>query len=98
LASWTPDGFIGQMFRLVSSYVAPPPGVQAPVLWGTEAHLHELFGSSVTSIASTERTYVFRFESAERRPLSTVQSPALDRVGSGIRVGTIRTVDAQRSG
>src|SRR3954451_12020739 len=54
LASWTPDGFIGQMFRVVSSYV-PPPGVASPVLWGSEDHLAQLFGQQSAEIHSNER-------------------------------------------
>jgi ubiquinone/menaquinone biosynthesis C-methylase UbiE len=65
LASWTPDGFIGQMFRVVSSYVPPPPGVASPVLWGTEDHLAQLFGQQSAEIHSNERVYTFRFRSAE---------------------------------
>ena len=49
LASWTPEGFIGQMFATMKPYVpAPPPGVQPPPLWGSEEHLAELFGDRVT--------------------------------------------------
>jgi len=65
LASWTPDGFIGQMFAVVSRYVAPPAGVATPLLWGTEEHLASLFGDHVTDARSTQRTYTFRFASAE---------------------------------
>jgi len=65
LASWTPDGFIGQMFRLISTYVAPPPGVASPLLWGTEDHIGTLFGARVERVASIERTYTFRFPSAD---------------------------------
>lgn len=65
LASWTPDGFIGQMFRVVSRYVAPPAGVTSPLLWGTEKHLTDLFGDYITEAKSTERVYTFRFNSAE---------------------------------
>jgi SAM-dependent methyltransferase len=65
LASWTPTGFIGQMFRVISGHVAPPAGVQSPLLWGTEAHLSDLFGDAVQQIRSTERTCTFRFASAE---------------------------------
>ena len=46
LASWTPDGFIGQMFGVVSRYVAPPAGVASPLLWGTEEHLADLFADT----------------------------------------------------
>lgn len=65
LASWTPDGFIGQMLRTISAHVPPPPGVASPLLWGTEAHLVELFGHAATAIRSTERTCTFRFTSPE---------------------------------
>src|SRR5436305_11594531 len=65
LASWTPDSFVGQMFRVVSTYVAPPPGVASPLLWGTEDHLGTLFGSQVAHARSTKRVATFRFRSAE---------------------------------
>jgi ubiquinone/menaquinone biosynthesis C-methylase UbiE len=65
LASWTPDGFIGQMFRIVSGYVAPPPGITSPLLWGSTEHLSTLFGSHVAEMSSTERVCTFRYASAE---------------------------------
>jgi SAM-dependent methyltransferase len=64
LASWTPDGFIGELFRTVGAHVPPPAGVPAPMLWGTERHLRELLGDSITSLELTERTFTFRFPSA----------------------------------
>src|SRR5262245_907855 len=65
LASWTPDGFIGELFRTVAAHVPPPPGVPAPMLWGTEAHLHDLLGHGIASLELRERTFTFRFASAE---------------------------------
>jgi ubiquinone/menaquinone biosynthesis C-methylase UbiE len=65
LASWTPDGFVGQMFRVVSRYVAPPAGVASPLLWGTDDHLTRLFGKEIATAHSTERAYTFRFSSAD---------------------------------
>ena len=65
LASWTPDSFIGELFRTVGARVAPPAGLQSPMLWGTEAHLRELFGNALASLAVAERTFTFRFRSAE---------------------------------
>jgi len=65
LAAWTPDGFIGQMFAVVSRYVAPPVGVASPLLWGTEEHLANLFGDQVIDAKSTQRVYTFRFGSPE---------------------------------
>ena len=63
LANWTPEGFIGQLFKTLGKHVAPPPGVQSPALWGTEAHLRSLFGDGA-SIAATKRTFNFRYRSA----------------------------------
>jgi SAM-dependent methyltransferase len=65
LASWTPDGFIGEMFRTTGAYVAPPAGVPSPLLWGTEAHLQDLFGSAATDMRSVERTCTWRFTAPE---------------------------------
>ncbi len=48
LLSWTPDGMVGALFRTMGPFVpAPPPGAQPPPLWGSEAHLDELFGARV---------------------------------------------------
>jgi SAM-dependent methyltransferase len=65
LASWTPEGFIGDLFRTTAKHVPPPAGVSSPMLWGTEAHLRDLFGEEITSLDATERTFTFRFPSAE---------------------------------
>jgi SAM-dependent methyltransferase len=65
LAAWTPDGFIGQMFRTVGRHVPPPAGLRSPVEWGTEARLHELLGRSVSVLTSTPREFVFRFTGPE---------------------------------
>jgi ubiquinone/menaquinone biosynthesis C-methylase UbiE len=64
LASWTPDGFIGEMFRVISAHVPPPAGVASPLLWGTESHLAELFGDHVRQARHVERTCTFRFVTA----------------------------------
>ncbi len=64
VASWTPDGFIGQLFKTVGRHVPPPAGVASPILWGTEAHLREIFGEGVSSLSVTERTFTWRFTSA----------------------------------
>jgi ubiquinone/menaquinone biosynthesis C-methylase UbiE len=64
LASWTPDGFIGEMFRVITSHVPGPAGLSSPLLWGTEARLGELFGTAVTHARHTQRTCAFRFPTA----------------------------------
>ncbi len=65
LANWTPDGFIGNMFRTVGKHVPPPPGIKPPPLWGTEERLRELFGEGVSSLRTTRHSYTFRALSAE---------------------------------
>jgi ubiquinone/menaquinone biosynthesis C-methylase UbiE len=48
LLSWTPEGMIGALFRTMGPFAPPPPpGAQPPPLWGSEAHVHELFGDRV---------------------------------------------------
>jgi SAM-dependent methyltransferase len=65
LACWTPDGFIGETFRVLSKYLPPAPGLQPPVRWGDEAYLDSLFGPAAASITSYRRTAVFRYRSVE---------------------------------
>ena len=65
LVSHTPDGFIGQLFKTIGRHVPPPAGVASPLLWGTEAHLRELFGDDLAAIRTVPRQLVFRYPSAE---------------------------------
>ena len=65
LANWTPDGFIGNAFKTIGKYVAPPAGVKPPSQWGTRARIAELFESHAASIESVQRNFVFRYRSAE---------------------------------
>ena len=62
LANWTPESFIGKIFKTIGKYVPPAAGVKSPALWGNRAHLDTLFGSKVT-IAATNRNFVFRYRS-----------------------------------
>ena len=64
LTCWTPTGFLGQLLRLVASYLPPAAGTRSPLLWGTEAHVAELFRSA-TQIEHTTRMFAFRYRSAE---------------------------------
>ena len=64
LINWTPEGFIGQMFKVLGKHLPPPAGAQPPALWGTEAHLAALFGERADGIAATRRTFNFRYRSA----------------------------------
>lgn len=62
LANWTPGGFIGQLFKTIGKYVPPAPGTTSPAMWGTKAHLKDLFGSNAT-IEAENKNFVFRYKS-----------------------------------
>ena len=48
LLSWTPEGMLGALFRVMGPFAPPPPpGAQPPPLWGSEDHVRELFGDRV---------------------------------------------------
>ena len=64
MANWTPEGFIGQMFKTLGRHVPPPAGAQPPSLWGVERHLQSLFGERAAGIAVTPRMFNFRYRSA----------------------------------
>jgi len=66
LASWTADGFIGDLLRLVARYAPPPPGVRPPVEWGSVARLHELLGDGIAEMRAQEQVHTFRHPSAEQ--------------------------------
>ena len=65
LANWTPDGFIGQLFKTIGKHLPPPAGVKSPALWGTPVRINELFGSHASSIKAEPRNFVFRYRSAQ---------------------------------
>jgi ubiquinone/menaquinone biosynthesis C-methylase UbiE len=62
MANWTPESFIGQLFKTIGKYVPSAPGVKSPALWGSKAHLDALFGSNAT-VAAQAKNFVFRFKS-----------------------------------
>jgi ubiquinone/menaquinone biosynthesis C-methylase UbiE len=95
LVSHTPDGFVGQVFRVNGRHVPPPAGVRSPVQWGTEVRLRELFGGAIGSMTVEKRLYVFRYRSPEAyldywkryygptlkafEAVGTIGAPALER-------------------
>jgi ubiquinone/menaquinone biosynthesis C-methylase UbiE len=64
LANWTPESFIGQLFKTIGKHIPPALGVKSPALWGTQARLEELFGRTAQEIRATTREFVFRYRSA----------------------------------
>jgi len=65
LANWTPDGFIGQLFRTIGKHVPPATGVKSPALWGTRERISELFESQASAISIATRHFVFRYRSPQ---------------------------------
>jgi SAM-dependent methyltransferase len=63
LANWTPEGFLGALFKVIGAYVPPPAGLKSPMLWGTEPHLVELFGREAADIRTARRHFMFRYRS-----------------------------------
>ena len=64
LANWTPEGFIGRLFKVIGAHVPPPPGLAAPALWGTSGHIAELFGDRAAQLRCEKRRFHFRYRSA----------------------------------
>jgi ubiquinone/menaquinone biosynthesis C-methylase UbiE len=65
LANWTPEGFIGQLFKTIGKHLPPPAGVKSPALWGTGARITEMFGPHASSVTAEPRNFVFRYRSPE---------------------------------
>lgn len=63
LANWTPDGFIGQLFKTIGAHLPPPAGVKGPPLWGTEQRLAELFPGATIHVHP--RIFAFRYLSPQ---------------------------------
>jgi SAM-dependent methyltransferase len=63
MANWTPAGFIGRLFKLIGRHLPPPAGLASPALWGSEAHLAELFGAQAAHIRAERRIFNFRYRS-----------------------------------
>ena len=65
MANWTPEGFIGRLFKVIGAHVPPPAGLASPALWGTARLLAELFGAEAKEIRCERRMFNFRYRSAE---------------------------------
>jgi ubiquinone/menaquinone biosynthesis C-methylase UbiE len=65
LANWTPEGFIGQVFKTLGKYLPPPTSAKSPALWGTRARLSEMFEADANSVKAESRIFNFRYRSPE---------------------------------
>jgi ubiquinone/menaquinone biosynthesis C-methylase UbiE len=63
LASWTPEGFVGQLFRIIGRYVPPAAGLRSPALWGTRERNEQLFGPHARHVEASLRSFTFRYRS-----------------------------------
>jgi len=64
LANWTPESFIGRLFKTIGRYVPPAPGMRSPAMWGNRAYLEGLFGRS-GSIHAVSRNFMLRYRSPD---------------------------------
>jgi SAM-dependent methyltransferase len=61
MANWTPQGFVGDTFRLMANHVPPPEGIPAPVLWGDEEVVRQRFAATAQSIETRRKQAVFDY-------------------------------------
>jgi SAM-dependent methyltransferase len=64
LANWTPEGFIGQMFKTIGKHLPPPAGLRSPMVWGTNGRITELFAREAAAIKIERRSFAFRYHSS----------------------------------
>lgn len=65
LANWTPESFIGRLFKTIGKHLPPPPGSKSPALWGKRERIAELFEGHAASISAKERYFTFRYRSPQ---------------------------------
>jgi ubiquinone/menaquinone biosynthesis C-methylase UbiE len=84
LSNWTPEGFIGQVFKTLGKHLPPPAAARSPALWGTRARIEEMFGAHASSIQCEPRTFVFRYRSPEHfmQVFRTYYGPILKAFGA----------------
>lgn len=61
MANWTPEGHIGQMFKVMAKHVAPSPLMPSPVKWGDEATVRERLRNGTKRIDVARHHYPFRY-------------------------------------
>ena len=65
MANWTPEGFVGQLFKAIGKHMPPPAGAKSPALWGTQAHLAQMFEAGASSIHIASKNFTMRYRSAQ---------------------------------
>ncbi|WP_176611283.1 class I SAM-dependent methyltransferase [Actinomadura sp. WMMB 499] len=101
LASWSPDGFLGELLRLVGAHTSGHTGPAAPTGWGTEDHLEKLLGPHVSALTCTERRWLFRFPGPDAfvsyfrayfGPLTLAYEALSPSAGDGLTTDLVRYV------
>jgi hypothetical protein len=84
MANWTPEGFVGQLFKIIGNHLLPPSGARSPALWGTPAYIEQLFKARSSSIVVTKRDFMFRYRSAQHwiEVFQTYYGPVLKTFGA----------------
>jgi len=87
MGNWCPDGSVGEMFKTISRHAPPPPGIDSPLLWGTEGRLRELFGEGISGLRIERRVSRQPFLSADHyieyfRTYFGPTKTAFERVGT----------------
>jgi ubiquinone/menaquinone biosynthesis C-methylase UbiE len=65
LANWTPESFVGQMFKTIGKHLPPPSGVKSPALWGTRSWVEATFAPAAAKVAAERRHFIFRYRSPQ---------------------------------
>src|SRR5688572_15256517 len=63
MANWTPESFIGKLFKLIGTYIPPAAGTKSPILWGSEAHVGRMLGENAAHVRCERRHFNFRYAS-----------------------------------
>lgn len=79
MANWTPEGFIGQLFKTIARHLPPPPAAQSPATWGIRGRIGDLFEVCASSIRVGQRSFTFRYRSTDHwlDVFSTYYGPVL---------------------
>jgi SAM-dependent methyltransferase len=70
MANWTPEGFIGQMFKATGKHVKPAAGMPSPLLWGVEDEVATRFAEGIVDLKTERRTIWFNLPVS---PVETVE-------------------------
>ena len=65
LANWTPESFVGQLFKTIGKYLPPPAGVKSPAVWGTRSWVETTFAPAAFTLAAEPRHFNFRYHSPQ---------------------------------